>query len=305
MSRMPRHGTPAGDATLAIRRLARQSHSDVQELQTLYVLEALLARLAVSEYRDDFVLKGGVLLVAFAMRRPTKDIDLQATRISNDIDDVAARIRQIAEHNISDGVMFDVDSISASAIRDGNEYAGVRVKLVGFLGDSRLSIGIDINFGDPIWPAPTPVDLPRIVNVGLKPLTVLGYPLSMVLGEKIVTAIERGEANTRWRDYADVYSLVRRHGIDADELASSFTAIAEYRHLELLPLLPALAQMPEIAQTKWYAWRARLRREEELPERFGDVLGIVAKFADPVIATAVSGFRWQPSAGGWHPIIEG
>lgn len=81
MSPNPRRGSPDGDATLAIRALARKTGGDVQELQTLYVLEALLARLAASRFRDDFVLKGGVLLAAFALRRPTKDVDLQATGI--------------------------------------------------------------------------------------------------------------------------------------------------------------------------------------------------------------------------------
>ena len=79
MTPSPQHGTPAGDASIAIRRLARQAGGDVQELMTLYALEGLLARISLSEHRDDFVLKGGVLLAAFAARRPTKDIDLQAT----------------------------------------------------------------------------------------------------------------------------------------------------------------------------------------------------------------------------------
>lgn len=96
MSPNPQHGTPAGDATIALRKHARQTGGDVQELMTLYALEGLLSRIAISEYRDDFVLKGGVLLAAFAARRPTKDIDLQATRLTDDPDDVAERVRTIA-----------------------------------------------------------------------------------------------------------------------------------------------------------------------------------------------------------------
>ncbi len=125
MTPKPQRGTPDGDATLAIQKLARETGAEVQELQTLYVLEALLARIAVSPYRDDFVLKGGVLLAAFEARRPTKDIDLQATGLSNDADDVAGRWREIAAIELSDGVVFDADSITASSIRDGDadEYA--------------------------------------------------------------------------------------------------------------------------------------------------------------------------------------
>lgn len=111
MSPAPKYGTPAGDAALAIQRLARRTGGDVQELQTLYVLEALLARLAISDYRDDFVLKGGVLLAAFAVRRPTKDIDLQASGLANDADEVADRVRKVAALEFAD-VLRSVASFS-------------------------------------------------------------------------------------------------------------------------------------------------------------------------------------------------
>ena len=66
---------------------------------------------------------------------------------------------------------------------------------------------MDVNFGDPIWPAPQPIDLPRVMDLGLPPVKMLGYPLTMVLAEKIITTSGRGVANTRWRDFADVYTL--------------------------------------------------------------------------------------------------
>lgn len=160
MTPSPQHGTPAGDASIAIRRLARQAGGDVQELMTLYALEGLLARIALSEHRDDFVLKGGVLLAAFAARRPTKDIDLQATRLIGDPEEVAERVRIIAALEVDDGLAFDLASVTAMTIREEDEYAGVRVKLTATLGTARLTVGIDVNFGDPIWPAPRLVDLP-------------------------------------------------------------------------------------------------------------------------------------------------
>ncbi|MDR3070139.1 MAG: nucleotidyl transferase AbiEii/AbiGii toxin family protein, partial [Propionibacteriaceae bacterium] len=75
MTPAPQHGTPAGEATLAIQKLARNTGQDVQDLLTMYALEGLLARLSASSFKDDFVLKGGVLLAAFTLRRPTKNID--------------------------------------------------------------------------------------------------------------------------------------------------------------------------------------------------------------------------------------
>lgn len=303
MTPKPQHGTPAGDVTLAIQKLARQTGGDVQELQTLYVLESLLARIAHSEHRDDFVLKGGVLLAAFAARRPTKDIDLQVTGLTNDIEDVTDRIRAIAAIELPDGVLFDSASVTAAAIRDTDEYAGVRIRLVGSLGSARLTVGIDVNFGDPIWPLPQLIELPRIVPLDQPPVTMLGYPLTMVLAEKIVTAIDRGEVNTRWRDFADVYTLTRIHQIDAEELRASVEAVAVYRHVDLVPLLPQLAAMPRRAQSKWRAWRTRVNREHELPEQFTELLGAVSKFADPVLAQPLNG-RWNPGLKNWEPIAR-
>jgi hypothetical protein len=117
------HGTPAGDAALAIARLARRTGQDVQDLQTIYALEGLLARLAASPYRNDFVLKGGVLLAAYALRRPTKDIDLQATGLSNDASEVAERVRHIAGIGMADGLEFD---LPASRLRPSGKAMSTR-----------------------------------------------------------------------------------------------------------------------------------------------------------------------------------
>lgn len=266
---------------------------------TLYALEGLLARIAHSEYRDDFVLKGGVLLAAFAARRPTKDIDLQATRLTGNPEEVAERVRVIAALDVADGLVFDPSSVAATTIRDEDEYAGVRVKLTATLGTARLTVGVDVNFGDPIWPAPHLIDLPRVVPLGLSAVTVLGYPLTMMLAEKIVTAVDRGVANTRWRDFADVYTLVRLHPVDAGELRASIETVAEYRKVAIAPLLPALAPMNPRAQQKYRAWRTRSHREGELPTAFADVLSAVASFADPVLSGAATG-RWNPYFNAWE-----
>ena len=298
MSPKPRHGTPAGDAALAIQRLARETGGDVQELQTLYVLEALLARIAASAHRDDFVLKGGVLLAAFAMRRPTKDIDLQATGLGNDVEDVAERLREIASLDLQDGVVFDNNSIRAARIRDEDQYAGARIKIVGAVGRSRLTVGIDVNFGDPIWPEPSVVEIPRLVPLDQPPIELLGYPLAMVLAEKIVTAVDRGDANTRWRDFADVYTIIQVSRVEMAELRRSLNTVARHRKVTLSCLLPELAGMPRRAQPKWRAWRARVHRENDLPLEFSDVLDAVAHFADPALGSTATG-SWSPPTASW------
>ncbi|GAB3173714.1 hypothetical protein GCM10027059_45240 [Myceligenerans halotolerans] len=100
----PTRDTPSGRAYNDLRNLARRDGRDVAEYLTLYALEGFLARLAVSKYVEDFVLKGGVLMAAFAARRPTRDVDLAASGFPNDIDDVAERVRQIVAVDLDDGL---------------------------------------------------------------------------------------------------------------------------------------------------------------------------------------------------------
>jgi hypothetical protein len=297
----PRRGTPAGDVFLAVQKLARASGGDVQELLTLYALEGLLARVADSSSRDDFVLKGGVLLAAFSLRRPTRDIDLQATRLPNDVDSVLEHIRTIAAIELDDGLAFDPQTISAQTIREEEDYVGVRVRLVGRLARSRLTVGVDVNFGDPIWPQPAEIVLPRLVDIGQKPVRLLGYPLAMVVAEKVVTAIERGEANTRWRDFADVLTISSLHPLAAADLRTSLETVASYRHVALQPLLPALAELPQYAQSKWAAWRRRQAHADKLPMAFAETLEKVARFSDPVLRSGLSAdMRWDPRREAWR-----
>jgi hypothetical protein len=104
---------------LRIQKLARAQGRNVDGLARLYLLEGMLTRIAASPFAGDFVLKGGVLLAAFALRRPTKDIDLEATGVRNDVTDVSARIHEIAAIDLDDGIIFDTGSIRAEAIRKG------------------------------------------------------------------------------------------------------------------------------------------------------------------------------------------
>lgn len=110
---------------------------------------------------------------------------------------------------------------SAESIRDEDAYSGVRVTLTGKLSRAIIRLHVDVNVGDPIWPEPQKITLPRLLD---GTLIVRGYPLEMVLAERIVTSIARGTASTRWRDFVDIYTLVQRHPIDGPTLRQS-TAI--------------------------------------------------------------------------------
>ncbi len=207
----PSRATRAGRAYLDLRKLARESQRPVDELLHLYVLEAFLDRLASSRFAEQLVLKGGVLLAAFGERRATRDVDLQAQAVESDVDVVLGMACEIAAMAIDDGVVFEIEMVTAEQIRDEEIYAGVRVTMTARLASARQHFHIDMNAGDPITPAPKQVRLPRLLG---GEVLLRGYPLAMMHAEKIVTAVARGTVNTRWRDFADIYMLARRHAID-------------------------------------------------------------------------------------------
>jgi hypothetical protein len=281
----------------ALQRLAREQGRDTQELLVLYALEGSLARLVASGHGDRFVVKGGMLLAAFGQRRPTRDLDVHAQELANDAQTVRRLIADVAGTEVADGLRFDVAATTAEVIREGDDYSGVRVALDAFLHTARLKVKVDVNIGDPIWPAPVVVNLPRLLDG--EPLVLRGYPLPMVLAEKLVTAVARGTANTRWRDFADVYLLTRSHDLVGSETVEALSVVARHRGVQLVPLAPLLDGFPDLGQRKWSAWRAKQELTDRLPESFGDVIDAVTSFADPAIAGDVGDAIWRSRVAGW------
>lgn len=298
MSRISR-GTPAGDAYLDLKTQAKLTGRPTQELLQLYVLESFLARLAVSEVRDGFVLKGGVLLAAFETRRPTKDVDLAGINLANSTEAVLGVIRTVLETQpaVDDGIEFFPETATGDVIRDDGQYSGVRVHVDARLASARLPFHVDVNVGDPIWPAPTTVAIPRLR--GGAPIRLAGYPMHMVHAEKIMTAVERGTANTRWRDFGDVWTLSRRHPIVGADLERALQEVAQGRGVVVAPLTEVLDGYAELAQSRWTAWRRR-GGSDHLPEEFSGVLAAVVRFAEPPLLGQVSSLMWMPDRATWQ-----
>ncbi|HEU0240315.1 MAG TPA: nucleotidyl transferase AbiEii/AbiGii toxin family protein [Micromonosporaceae bacterium] len=298
MSRLTR-GTPAGNAYLDLQNEARRTRRPTQELLQLYALEGFLARLAASDARERFVLKGGVLLAAFDSRRPTKDVDLAGIDIANDTKTVGPLIHRVLriKQTESDGIEFAADSTTAEVVREEDDYAGVRVRVNARLATAKLPFHVDVNIGDPIWPEPTTVAVPRLR--GGAPIELPGYPMHMVYAEKIVTAVQRGTANTRWRDFGDIWNLSRRQVVDADDLRRAMDEVARHRSATLRPLVEVLDGFDSLAQRRWAPWRRR-SNSDHLPEQFARVLRAVIAFADPVLTGAVGARTWDTDATAWR-----
>ncbi len=267
-----------------------------EALIQLYALECFLDRLVHSKFAETFILKGGVLLAALDARRPTRDIDIAARAIENTAENVLSAVQTIAAISLEDGMEFHSIGATAATIREEDSYSGIRVTLGGTLSRAVIRFHVDVNVGDPIWPGPQQISVPRLID-GV--IVVRGYPLEMVLAEKLVTALERGTANTRWRDFVDIYALTRRFPVNAQTLKSSMQRVAQFRNAELAPLQAALKGYAGIAETRWRAWLAKQRLENKIPTNFSIVLEQVVSFADPLIAGGDVESVWNPAQGKW------
>ncbi len=278
MRERPARASTAGTAYLELRKLARSTNRPTHELLQLYGLEGFLDRLGGSVYRDSCVLKGGVLLAAFGNRRPTRDVDL-AGKLPANASVIRSIVNEILVVPVDDGLAFDLSETSVDKIREDADYPGFRAKVLGQLSTAVIRFHVDINIGDPIWPAPIPVILPGLLD--REAVVLHGYSPELILAEKIVTALQRGRANTRWRDFLDIASLARTE-IDSETLSEAIRRVAEHRSTPIVPLATALDGFPGIAQARWFAWR-RKQNLAEAPVEFETLLGEVSALIDPIL----------------------
>jgi predicted nucleotidyltransferase component of viral defense system len=290
--------TDAETVNRQLQRLARERHGrNTQALQVLYAIEGFLRRLSLSDYREQLVLKGGMLLAVLDARRMTKDADLSAHGIANDERSIAAVVGEIARTTLpeSDGVVFDPVSIKTEGMRERATYRGVRAKLPAAIGAARIIVTLDFSFGDP--GGVEEICYPEIL--GGAGIMLHAYPIERTLAEKIATMMERGELNTRDRDFADVWILSRLHEIRAMPLRVTLHAVAEHREHPVLPLIEALAELPD-RQGSYDALRRRASFALAPPDRWPALIADVVAFVDPLTREdADLTATWNPTTCQW------
>jgi len=252
------------------------------EYLTRHGLESFLDRLTHTSYAEDFILKGGILLAVYGVRRPTKDIDAEAISATVTPEHIEQVVRDIAAVPADDGVEFDLDSTSVEVIRDQAGYPGLRMRVKAKIGTHTVVVAWDISTGDPIVPPPVKVTLPRVLG---EPIEILGYAPETTVAEKGVTILERGTTSTRWRDYIDIVQLANEHGVDNDVLLDAARAVARYRQVVLRPVAPSVEGYADVGQVKWAAWRRKEGVEDMSEENLDDQMAKVIAILDPVFAS--------------------
>ncbi len=219
------------DASLKgkIRQFAKDHGLKPQEVLQMYLFEHLLMRLEKSPYADKFVLKGGLLISAITgiFQRTTMDMDTTVIGMDMDEGTVRAAIDEICDIEVGDGMAYEF--VKIEPIREDDEYANWRAHVNVRYGKINAPIKIDITTGDAL--RPRAISYPYALMFDQGSLEILSYHLATVVAEKLETVISRGTANTRGRDYYDLYIL--RHTVadqlNPEELSEALQSTCEKR----------------------------------------------------------------------------
>lgn len=214
-----------------VRNMARGDSAKAQLLIRNYGMERFLERVSLSEHRDNFILKGGMLVSAMVglENRATMDIDTSIRNMPLDTIAAKAMVEEIVAVPVDDNIRFEINDFGT--IMDDAEYSGVRISLNAFLDATRIPLKIDISTGDAITPAA--VNYQYKLMFEERYITLWAYNLETVLAEKIETVLSRSVLNTRLRDFYDLYVL-QDTGLEIDKatLAAALTATARKRGSE-------------------------------------------------------------------------
>lgn len=244
---------------------AREIRQDFNLVLTRYALERLLYRISISRHADQFLLKGALLFDLWfdIPHRPTRDADFLGFG-SAELPHIKALFKEICTIETLDGVAFQSDTVQTAEIRKDANYAGVRVKLLGVIDGARCQIQIDIGFGDAVTPGPEDVEYPVMLAEFAAPKLRV-YPRYTVVAEKFEALSSLGIANSRMKDYFDLWILVQHTDFDGDTLRQAIRATFDRRKTALTGDVPfgltdAFAQDAQ-KQAQWQAFLRKNRLE--------------------------------------------
>jgi len=263
--------------------LSRERGQPLDILLTRYVLERLLHRLSLSPHKDRFILKGAMLVTAWFddPHRPTRDVDLLGFGDPAP-DAMLAIFREIGAVALDDGVVFDHEALEIDQIREDLAYGGLRLKTYARLGGAKIRVVVDIGFGDAIEPQPIEAEIPTLLD--LPPIRMRAYAPETVIAEKFQAMVVLGRANSRMKDFYDIWMLSHSYDQSGDNLARAITATFARRNTELPTGLPdALSDAFATDPAKVRQWQSFVQTVAIDPGSLATVLADLRAFLLPNI----------------------
>ena len=288
---------------------SRQQHEEFQSLLTRYVVERLLYRLSRSRYSEEYILKGATLFALWGdPHRPTRDLDVLGT-VTGDIRSLGEVFRDICGmHVVDDGVEFAGDGIRGEEIRGGQDSPGVRMLIPARIEAARILLQVDVGFGDSVVPAPETVDYPTLLEYPAPRLLV--YPREAVVAEKFQAMVVLGMANSRMKDFYDVWILAKRFHFSGSRLAHAIRATFTRRGTPI-PSGSIFRLLEEFAdsEAKRAQWRGFIRKGglDETVASLDQVVRFIREFLVPPTEYLMRSSRFEgvwPPGGPWTRLAD-
>lgn len=272
----------AASVRARLRNIARAQNRNLDELLTMYMLERLLYRLSMTKYKENFILKGGLLLCVLfdEPHRTTKDIDLLAKHLASQLEDIAAVFKDILALELDDGLVFNIESLKVDRIREGAEYQGVRVIVECRLEQARQTLQIDIGFGDIVVPKPVLMHYPSILDME-RPETLV-YSVESVVAKKFEAMIKLALLNSRMKDFYDIYILAEKYDFDGRVLYEAIYETFQRRRTPYEADPDVLSTEFSSETNKLKQWKAFCRRTLSSTPDFAEVLDRNRTFLLPI-----------------------
>ena len=285
-----------------LKNFAVSSGCTFQEALLYYGLERTLYRISVSPYASHFVLKGGILLYAIFDRmyeRATTDVDLLARRISNSAAEMKVIFRDIFALDTDDALVFDLDSVAVEDISESKEYHGLHISVVAYLDRTRIPIGIDIGFGDVIYPNAVEIEFPVILDMQAPRLNA--YSLESSIAEKLEAIIKNGFLNSRYKDFYDIYVLSEKYSFNYKELHTAVTETFANRKTPMIMNTEVFSDEFLRDTMHQRRWNSFLKKKKALISvSMSDVMVRIKTFVTPLLVQSIEPVtEWDPAKGSW------
>jgi len=255
-------------------------------------MERFLYRLTQSPHAECYILKGALMLRAWQSpdTRPTMDIDMLGMT-NNEVDSICGQVVDVLAVEFVDGLVFDPSTIRGEVIKEDADYEGVRVRFTGTLDGARVSMQIDVGFGDVVHPGPTLTELPTLLD--LPAPRMLCYSRESAIAEKLEAMIKLGELNSRMKDFYDIWLLSRQFEFVGADLAEAIRLTLDKRGTVLPDTVSAFSEVfIDQKASQWTAFRKRLG-QEHLPTDFAEVITGIRAFLQPVLSALGAGERFD------------
>ena len=267
-----------------IKSVAKQNNADARTLMRIYMMERFLERLAQSEYRDNFIIKGGILVTAMigVAHRSTMDIDTSMKNLNLSAEDALRVVNQVKDIDLDDGVSFEVKDVSN--IMDEMEYPGIRVTMNANVGKLITPLKIDISTGDVITPRAIEFNYDLLLED--RSISLWSYNLETILAEKLQTVLARGILNTRMRDFYDIRMLLDTYEdkVNKAVLKDAFAATCKKRGTDNLQEqaeeIIKIIEADEQLQVLWRAYQKKYSYAAEID--YASVISGVRKLMDSI-----------------------